>query len=399
MPSSELDQYTPQPTTTATVVAGLFLGTVAFMVTGIQPALLGALVEEKRLTEAMLGRLAWVEIAALALAAAIGPKLLRLGSARRTVAAACLMLALANAEVYVSHDQNVLFASRLLAGLMEGLLIATANIAITRARHPHRLNATFLMVSAIPQAVAAYTLPALVIPRFGADAGFGMLCALAAMAILVAFLVGPEIEDAPFRRPGTRVWTPAVLIGLCGVMLQNAANGAGWEYQARVGENLHFSGGVVGDAIAANLIFQVIGTFAVAWVAWRLPFKTMLLSTAVMQACILLALSLVHAPYVYIALCALHGMLWLGAYPYQVSLLIHLDSTRQVALLLASLQLAGFSLGPLICSFFVSPGNVAGAFWCASLMVLLAFGLYAAAIAVANVTPIAQVATTASAVD
>jgi len=55
-----------------------------------------------------------------------------------------------------------------------------------------------------------------------------------------------------------------------------------------------------------------------------------------------------------------------------------------VALLLASLQLMGFSTGPLICSFFVSPGNVVGAFWCAAGMVMVAFVLYVVAIVVSR---------------
>lgn len=386
------EQSTPQPTATPTVIAGLFLGTVSFMIMGIQPALLGGLVEEKRLTEAMLGRVAWAEVFALALAAAIGPRLIRVGSVRRTIAAACLSLALCNAVVYISHDENVLIVSRIVAGLMEGLLLATTNIAITRARHPERLNATFLMVSAIPQVVASYLLAATVIPRFGADAGFGILGALAVAGIFVAFMLGKEIQEAPARRPGTQVWTPAVLIGLCGVILQNAANGAGWEYQERIGGNLHFSPEVVGSAISADLIFQIVGTFAVAWVAWRLPFKMMLLASTVIQAGILLTMASVHTPFSYIAICAIFGMMWLGMNPYQVSLLIDLDKTRQVALLLASLQLMGFSAGPLICSFFVSPGNVVGAFWCAAVMVLLALALYIVAIVVANVTPIARAA-------
>src|SRR5271157_872269 len=82
---SSTPRLAPQPTTTATVIAGLFLGTVSFMIMGIQPALLGGLVEEHRLTEAMLGRVAWAEVFALALAAGIGPRLVRLGSARHTI--------------------------------------------------------------------------------------------------------------------------------------------------------------------------------------------------------------------------------------------------------------------------------------------------------------------------
>jgi DHA1 family inner membrane transport protein len=370
----------PRPTATATVIAGLFLGTVAFMITGIQPVLLGSLAEEGRLSEAALGRVAWLEVLALALASAIGPKVLRFGSARRTIAAACFALALANAVVYVSHDTRLLILSRLIAGLMEGLLLATTNIAITRATHPERLSALFLMVSAIPQVAASYLLPAMIMPRFGADSGFGILFLLAVAGIGVAFLIGNEIQDAPPRKPTGQVWTPAVLIGLLGVILQNAGNGAGWEYQARVGENLHFSGHVVGTAIAADLIFQIAGTFAVAWIAWRLPFRIVLLLSCVIQAAILIAMSRVHAPYAYISVCAIFGMMWLGVNPFQVSLLVDLDKTRQAALLLASLQLVGFGTGPLICSFFVRPGNLEGAFWCAAGLVMASFVLYIVAI-------------------
>jgi len=344
--------------------------------------LLGALAEAGRLSEAALGRVAWAEVAALALASAIGPRLLRFGSARRTIAAASLSLALANAVVYVSHDTQLLILSRVIAGLMEGLLLATTNIAITRGRHPERLSALFLMVSAIPQVAASYLLPAMVIPRFGADSGFGILGALAIVGIAVAFLLGNEIQDAPPRKTTAQVWTPAVLIGLLGVILQNAGNGAGWEYQARVGENLHFSGQVVGIAIAADLVFQIIGTFTVAWIAWRVSFRIVLLLGCVVQAMILVAMSRVHAPYGYIWVCAIFGMMWLGVNPYQVSLLVYLDKTRQAALLLASLQLAGFATGPLICSFFVRPGNLEGAFWCAAGLVLASLALYIVALVV-----------------
>src|SRR6202789_1899373 len=374
----------PQPTTTATVAAGLFLGTVAFMITGIQPVLLGALAEEGRLSETMLGRVAWAEVAALALASAIGPRLLRFGSARRTIAVACLTLALANAVVYVSHDTPLLVSSRVIAGLMEGLLLATTNIAITRGTHPERLSALFLMVSAIPQVAASYLLPAWVMPHFGADSGFGLLAVMAGVGIGVAFPLGSEIQDAPPPNPIAQVWTPAVLLGLLGVILQNAGNGAGWEYQARVGENLHFSGQIVGSAIAADLIFQIIGTFAVAWIAWRLPFRTVLLASCLIQAAILIAMSRVHTPYTYISVCAIFGALWLGVNPFQVSLLVDLDKTRQAALLLASLQLVGFGTGPLICSFFVRPGNVEAAFWCAAGLVIASLALYIAAIFVAR---------------
>jgi hypothetical protein len=177
------------------------------------------------------------------------------------------------------------------------------------------------MVSAMPQVAASYLLPATVMPRFGADSGFGFLFVLAVLGVGVAFLLGNEIQDAPPRKPTAQVWTPSVLIGLLGVVLQNVGNGAGWEYQVLVGGNLHFSGQVVGTAIASDLVFQIIGTFAVAWIAWRLPFRSVLLASCVMQAVILIAMSRVHTPIAYVWICAIFGMMWLGVNPFQVSLL------------------------------------------------------------------------------
>jgi hypothetical protein len=66
---------------------------------------------------------------------------------------------------------------------------------------------------------------------------------------------------------------------------------------------------------------------------------------------------------------------------------VDLDKTRQAALLLASVQLVGFGTGPLICSFFVRPGNVEGAFWCAAMLVIASFVLYIVAIALAARKP------------
>jgi predicted MFS family arabinose efflux permease len=286
--------------------------------------------------------------------------------------------------VYFSHDIVLLIGSRVVAGIMEGLLLATTNIAITRGVHPERLSALFLMVSAIPQVAAAYLLPATIMPRFGADSGFGILFVLAAVGIGVAFLLGNEIQDVPPRAQTTRVWTPAVLLGLLGVVLQNAGNGTAWEYQARIGEHLHFSGEIVGTAIASDLIFQIIGTLTVAWIAWRLPFRAVLFTSCFLQAAILIAMTRVQTPFAYIAICAVFGMMWLGVNPFQVSLLVALDQTRQAALLLASLQLVGFATGPLICSFFVSPGNLEAAFQVAAVLILVSLGLYVAALRAAK---------------
>ncbi len=372
-----------RPMTTPSVAAALYLGTVAFMITGIQPVLFGRLTEEGRLTDAMLGRIAWTEVVAIAAASALGPRLLKAlpyGWGRWAITLACVGLTLANAVVFVSHDIAALFEARLFAGLLEGLLLATTNLAVTRALHPERLSALFLMVSAIPQVAAAYTLPAIVMPRFGADSGFVLLAVLSAVGIGIGLLLGNEVHDSPPVKADTPVWTPAVCLGLVGVLLQNAGNGAAWEYQARIGESLHFSGNVVGIAIAADLIFQIVATLTVASTAWRMPFRFVLVTSCFIQAGILFAMAHVSGPGMYVAVCAAFGALWLGVNPFQVRLIVDLDETRQAALVVAALQLIGFGVGPLVCSFLVRQGDVGRVFLGGAALIAVSLCFYTAAL-------------------
>src|SRR3569623_235882 len=76
----------------AAVAAAMVLGTVAFMILGIQPILLGARVEAGRLTEKALGKVATLETLALAAAAAVGPPFLRRGGIRTKLIVTSLAL-------------------------------------------------------------------------------------------------------------------------------------------------------------------------------------------------------------------------------------------------------------------------------------------------------------------
>jgi hypothetical protein len=67
---------------TAAIATAMWVGTAALMVLGIQPIFLAALVAEHRITDMVLGRLATVEVLAIAVGSAIGTAFFRTGGMR-----------------------------------------------------------------------------------------------------------------------------------------------------------------------------------------------------------------------------------------------------------------------------------------------------------------------------
>ena len=123
-----------------------------------------------------------------------------------------------------------------------------------------------------------------------------------------------------------------------------------------------YAPGVVGLAISGSLGFQVAGAFGVAWIGWRLPCRLVLLVGGLVQAAIVLVMAAANSSGVYIASCCAFGLFWLALQPFQVRQAVTLEPSRQLALLVTPLALIGLSLGPLLVSMAMRPGQVSDVF-------------------------------------
>jgi MFS transporter, DHA1 family, inner membrane transport protein len=358
------------------LAAGMLIGTAVLMILGIQPLLLGGLTQEGRLTDAQLGQVATVEVLMLALGAALGPRLMNQGAMRLYTSVACLLLALVDALVFVMHSEWILVASRATAGLLEGLALASVIVVLTHSRHPDRINGVFLAVQTIPQAVAAYLLPVTILPRGGANAGFFLLAGWAILAALGATGLVDRVQAQETKSSLHVIWSRPVIITYTAIVFQYAGINGAWNYVELLADQKRFQASSIGTAVAGLLCFQVLGAALVAWRGRRLPFRATLIIGSLVQSLLTVALVRLSGPGTFVAVACAFGLLWLALQPFQIRQLIHLDNTRQAALYLVPLCLAGMSAGPFAVSLFVNPGDVRGAFWSATALIGVSTALY-----------------------
>jgi len=361
--SPELPQTIVPPPPRA-MAAGIATASIALLMLGLQPLLLGTLAEEGRLTEDQIGAAATVELLALGLTSGALASLLPPARLKTINIAACVALAAANLGGIFAHGAAFV-ASRGCAGIAGGVLLWIAIALITRSVRPDRYSGIFLVTQTLVQAGLAAVLPMTLMPSFGANGGLGILAtlALAGMAASIwlpstlSLLPKPEGGHGSIRLPG--------ILGLAAVFFAMGGVVGLWVFVEQLGAGAHISPRVTGLAVAAALAAQVVGGSAATVLSGRVPPALVLAVAGALNIGVVFVLGgalggTLTVP-VYGAAVVLFGFLWLFVMPFQTRLLIDVDPSRRAAMLLSGAQLLGMAAGPVVTSVFAMPGNLAGA--------------------------------------
>jgi len=369
------------------IAAAMLIGTSAFMMTGIQPVVLGSLISAGRLDGASLGVVATAEVLTLSLGSMAGPIIFQGGGMRSKACLAAVLLTVFDILTCSAATTIPMIVFRALSGLMEGVMLGATLYLIAQTDRPERLSALFLAIAAIPQIVAAYYLPVWLVPRFGANAGLLVLVATAVLAIPAALalpsrgksasdIAGTGLTDDQGRGLAG-VWS---LVAIAAIVVENVAIGAAWSYLERIGAQHHFSPNTIGLGISGTLAFQMVGAFGVAWAGWRIDYRLALIVGCVLLAADTLILAWLYTPVLYVAMSCVFGLLWLALAPFQVRLAVELDPSRRLAMIIMPLALIGLSLGPLVASPFVSGENIAPVYSFSAFAAMIAAALFVFAI-------------------
>jgi MFS transporter, DHA1 family, inner membrane transport protein len=353
----------PRPATTTMpsrrqAIAALTLGSVALLILGLQPLLLGELVAHKSISLEGVGLIAMGEIIALGIGVIVGNTLLSPARLSSVAAVAAALLSLLNLLTMQLHGDVEFLLVRVLAGLAAGVLVWVTTSVIVRTATPARLAAVFLVSQTLSQAAVAAFLTTLIVPRNGWAGGFMVLAASSAALLILTPALRPGLANLTTSGSGLPPRSVATAVTFGVILAQMGAIGALWAYLDPLGRGVGLSGTEVGTLISTVLILQVLGGSIAAWVARRLRAPIVLMVASVLLGVLALGMHGRPPVLVFCTLCALFGFVWLFQMPFQVRLAFAADPTGRVAVLVPALQLLGVAFGPLLASLlFVTDDN------------------------------------------
>lgn len=346
------------PVSSRTLATSILIGSCALLVLGVQPVLLGALVQEGRIAEAQVGNLVTIEMLAMVLGSLAGIGLLRKMGARVVIGLAGFTVAAANVAMTGQSGMMTLSLLRAVAGLGEGVLVASALVAISRVARVERASAIFLAVQTLLQAVVAAALPLITIASSRTDTALGALAATAAIAAAAALTLPQYLQPAaPDAERGAV--TPASLTALLGAGLFLGAIVSVWSYFGLWLIRYGYPPTFEGTAISLCLVAQVVGALTAARFSERLPNRQTI-SACALAGALLVALFFVgrgNATAI-LAVSIAFGFVWLFTLPFFAGWLIEIDPGRRAILYLTAFQLGGAALLPSLAGVAVGSFSV-----------------------------------------
>lgn len=341
-----------------TLATSIMIGSCALLVLGVQPVLLGAMVQEGRIAEAQVGNLVTIEMLAIVLGSLAGIGLLRKMGARAVIGLAGLVLVAMNLAMTGRSGMAILSSLRTVAGLSEGVLVASALVAISRVALVERASAIFLAAQTLLQAVVAAALPFITAVSSRTDTALLALAAAGVAATVAALSLPRQLQ--PAAPDGERsALTRASLSALLGAGLFLGAIVSVWSYFGLWLIRYGYSPAYEGTAISLCLIAQVVGAMTAARFGGRLPNRQTI-SACALAGAVLIALFFAgrsNATAI-LAVSMAFGFVWLITLPFFAGWLIEIDPGRRAVLYLTAFQLGGAALLPSLAGIAVGSFSI-----------------------------------------
>ncbi len=353
--------------------AGITLGCISVLMLGLQPLLLGGLLEEHRLSVAQLTQAAMLEQLALGVVAgALGAFATR----RRLHLLAglgCLLLAVSNVGCLAGSGLSLVLW-RGLSGCGGGILLWIAGSIIAFSRTPARVAAIFVGAQAAFQCALAALLPVTLIPVLGTNGGFATLAALSLASIPLVRWLPADLPDLAKETLGRGRLGVGACAGLVASFFFMAAIVGLWVFVEPLGAARHVSSAAIRFADAVNLAAQFAGAVSAIVLAQRLirSVGTVLVAgCAALLAAVALICAVPHDS-AFLAALILHGFVWSIGLSFYVPLLVRTDPSRRGAMLLPGAQMLGGSAGPIITGWLATETQLAPVLISSAILALVA---------------------------
>ena len=349
-------------------IATIVLGSLALLMVGVMPVLLGTLAETGRLSAAGIGQCATLESLAMGLCAGLCGAFLKARHMRWIAAGASLALALLDFGSMSASGAGVLIL-RTLAGIPEGILLWITVGMIARTQVPERWAGVYWTSLVSAQLLMALSF-VYIIPHLGSEGGFAALgfttlLGLGAAALAPNFYADLPVNPDESGAPPLRGWW-----ALLATLLFTAASGAVLVYLQPLSREAGLSADVARTSLWVSLAAQVAGGFLATALAGRIHWFTVFCFSTVLFISGWITLTLHPAAWLFIAANGWIGLVIVLIGPFLVPMTIEADPSRRTAMQSGATQLLAGALGPLLASFIVSDADVYGAVWLGTGLIL-----------------------------
>jgi hypothetical protein len=357
--------------------AAIGLGLLALLIAGLMSLLLPALVEEGRLSAPGIGLTAMLESLSTAVVTGAAGMLLKPVRLRTVAMIAGIVLVALDLATLRASGPGVM-AVRALAGVPEGILLWISIGFISRTATPERWAAVLFTGMGLTQLAVATGLSAWVLPRFGANGGYAIVAAAAALALPVAFFL-PRSLGAPAGAQGQTSGAPPLLgwVALAGTLCMAASLNAVAVYVIPLAREAGLSIGVGRTAITVALACQMAGGALAAILAGRVSYIAVFWACAAVFLCTWAVYALGAPAWLFVVMAGLAGLAAFVAGPFLVPMTVEADPSRRAAMQSGAVQLLAGAFGPLLASLTVTEHSVRG-------VLVLAVALQAVGLAIAT---------------
>jgi len=341
------------PTAGGMLVA-MVSGSVALLMLGLQPIVLGEMLGAGRVSLEGVGLVAMAEIVTLGLGVLLGDWLGWLTRLRSLSALACACIIALDLLTPSAEGDGRMALVRAAAGLAEGLLLWVTTAAIVRSANPARSAGVFFVAQTAAQALLGLVLARWVIAAHGWQAAFWVLAGAGAVPLLL--LAGLPARLAPLveAEQGRLRWSLPAVQALVAVFLLMAALGAFWAYAEPLGLRAGLDAQAAQTVIAAALVAQIAGgTVGTAMVGRLGAVRVLALSALALGAVGAIVHVVAGLAAWFFPLCMAFAFVWLFMIPFHTALAFAADRSGRVASLLPVAQLLGSAAGPLVASLVV----------------------------------------------
>ncbi len=356
--------------------ATITVGVISLILAGVQALLLGAMVDEHRLTAPDIGLSAMLEALSMGATTAIVGVLMPPKRLRLICIVSAVALAVCDFATSRASGTGVLVI-RAIAGLPEGMLFWITIAMIARTLTPERWAGVFITMITLAQFAGSSVTGAFILPRYGASGGFIFMASTCLLAVPVGLFLPreygplPDAGAASFPLP-FRGW-----VALAAILSLTAAGGAVGIYLVPLA---HQAGHGLSTASLANslsLAAQVAGGALAVAVAGRVKYFPVLVFGGAVNMAVFLVYGFQSPAFLFVAATTLLGFVGVFTNPFFVPMTIDADPSRRTAVQNGAAQILGGALGPLLASRVVSDANVRGSLLLGGALVVIGTGLVA----------------------